>query len=244
MDRELIERIVKEVIRRLEALGGSDCARSGAEPPVRLVTEELVLEAGKRHAAEIRVAPGAIVTPLARDALRRVGIALVEVPAGEAGEGSQPARQPTGIALGADHRGYRLKEELKTALEGTGREVEDCGAFSQQPVAYAEIAEKVAREVSEGRCATGIIVDGGGGTSAIVANKVKGVRAVACHDVTSARYARAHVDANVLCLGAGVVGDTVAREVVATWLSTPFEGGEWADRVRKIEEVERRQRPR
>ena len=183
-------------------------------------------------------------TPLARDALRRAEISLVEVSAGEAGDGSEPSRQPSGIALGADHRGYRLKEELKVVLEGGGREMEDCGAFSQQLVAYTEIAEKVAREVSEGRCTTGIIVDGGGGTSAIVANKVGGVRAVACHDVTSASYARAHVDANVLCLGAGVVGDTVAREIVATWLSTPFEGGEYADRVRRIGEVERRQRPR
>jgi ribose 5-phosphate isomerase B len=244
MDRALIERIVAEVIRRVEALGEGENAQSSAQPPVRLVTEELVLEAAKRQAVEIRVVPGAIVTPLARDALRRAEISLAEVSPGEAGGDSQAARQPKGIALGADHRGYHLKEELKAALEGSGREVEDCGAFSQQPVAYAEIAEKVAREVSEGRCATGIIVDGGGGTSAIVANKVEGIRAVACHDVTSAQYARAHVDANVLCLGAGALGDTVAREIVATWLGTPFEGGECADRVRKIEEVERRQRYR
>ena len=74
----------------------------------------------------------------------------------------------------------------------------------------------------------------------MVANKVAGIRAVACHDVTSARYARAHIDANLLCLGVGVVGDTVAEEIVATWLTTPFEGGRYQKRVRELGDVERR----
>ena len=232
MDRELIERIVVEVIRRLKALSGEETADWGGEPAVRLVTEELVVETAARGGREIRVGEGGIVTPLARDALWREGIALVEVTDAEEG-GSGAGRTLGRIAVGADQRGEALKEALKGMLRGAGREVVDCGAGEA-------VAEKVAVAVAEGRCEAGIVADGAGGPSAIVANKVVGVRATACHDVTSAKFARAHVDANVLCLGVGTVGDTVAREIVATWLTTPFEGGKYADGVRRIEEIERR----
>ena len=125
-------------------------------------------------------------------------------------------------------------------LRSLGWEVVDCGEGGAKPGGYAAVAEEVAGAVVEGRCGTGIVVDEVGTPSAIVANKVAGVRAVACQDVTSARYARAQLDANVLCLGAGTVGDTVARTIVSTWLKTPFEGGEYAERVEEIREVERR----
>ncbi len=237
MDRELIERIVAEVIRRLKGLAEGGASVGGAG--VRLVTEELVVETARRGEKEIRVVVGAIVTSLAQDALRQAGIALVEV-AGVAGSRPVGGRTLGAVAVGADGRGAGLKEAVKGMVRSLGREVVDCGEGGAEPGGYAAVAEQVAVAVVEGRCETGIVVDGGGAPSAIVANKVAGVRAVACQDVTSARYARAHVDANVLCLGAGTVGDTVARTIVATWLKTPFEEGEYADRVEKIREVERR----
>ena len=144
--------------------------------------------------------------------------------------------------MGADHRGYALKERLKKMLQGAGREVVDCGTFSPQEAAYTEVAEKVANTVVAEHLGTGIVIDGGGGPSAIVGNKVNGIRAVACPDVTSAKFARAHVDGNLLCVGVGQVGDTVAEEIVATWLTTPFEGGRYGVRVREIEGVEKRQK--
>ncbi len=239
MDEGLISRIVAEVVsrlRRLEDVAGVET--SG--PPVDVVTEEVVSNAVKRGTGEILVVSGVIITPLARDLLRDSSVRLVE--AGKEKLDSSPAKRSGGIAVGADHRGFVLKEKIKADLESVGRHIVDCGVFSPQEASYADVAEKVGEELVKQELATGIILDAGGTASAIVANKVKGIRAVSCHDVTSAKYARAHVDANVLCLGVGVVGDTTAQEIVATWLTTPFEGGKYTERVRRIMGIERRQR--
>lgn len=238
MDRALIERIVAEVVRRLRAREAGREVDAGGDAPVRLVTEELVRGAAAGGRGEVRAAPGAVVTPLARDALRETGVRLVAV----RGAGGEEARAGGAIAVGADVRGQGLLSALRGVLAGTGREVVDCGGGAGQAGGYVAVAEQVALAVAEGRCGTGIVVDGGGGPSAIAANKVAGVRAVACQDVTAAKFARAHVDANVLCLGAGAVGDTVVQEIVATWLSTPFAGGEYTARVRAIAAVERRRK--
>lgn len=150
------------------------------------------------------------------------------------------------IAIGADHAGYLLKAELKPFLEGLGHHWKDFGTDSAEPVDYPDVAAQVARAVACGECPRGIIICGTGVGSAIAANKVVGVRAALCHDTFSARHARLHNDANVLALGARVIGPGLAKDVATAWLETPFEGGRHARRVEKIREMEHqeRQRPR
>jgi len=236
MDEGLIQRIVAEVVRRLKALEGM-VASEAVDPPVRLVTEELIRSVIKRGGDTIYVTANAIVTPLARDLVRQQKIRLI-VSADAAVAEDRGPRQSGIVAVGADHKGFELKNQIVQMLQGAGREVMDCGVHSPQETSYVGVAKKVADVVVQENLMAGIVVDGGGTAAAMVANKVKGIRAVSCHDVTSAKFARAHVDANVLCLGVGVVGNTVAKEIVATWLSTPFEGGRYATRVREIGEVE------
>ena len=205
-------------------------------PAVRLVTEERVAQAVARGEKEIVVASGAIVTPLAKDALRAKGVVLVA--AATVAVGHKEVVVPGTVAVAACRKGAALLGELKGVLGKAGREVVERGPVG--PCGYAEAAEAVAEAVAQGQAATGLVVDRGGAGAAVVANKVKGIRAVACHDVTSARYARAHLDANVLCVGAGVVTEAVAQDILEAWLSTSFEGGEFVERVRVIDEVERR----
>lgn len=233
-DEKLIQRIVAEVVRRLKALEGR-VVSAPIDPPVSLVTEDLVKSAISRGGDVVYVTPNAIVTPLARDLIRQQKVRLV-VADDEAVV--QDPQKSSVVAIGADHKGFELKKQIVLMLQDAGREVMDCGVQSPQEVSYVGVAKAVADAVLEKNLMTGIVIDGGGTGAALVANKVKGIRAVSCHDVTSAKFARAHVDANILCLGVGVVGDTVAKEIVATWLSTPFEGGHYAARIREIDEVE------
>lgn len=146
------------------------------------------------------------------------------------------------IAIGADHAGYHLKEELKLFLADLGHDRKDVGTDSTEPVDYPDVAEQVARAVVGGQCPLGIIICGTGIGSAIAATKVTGCRAALCHDTFSARHARLHNDANVLALGARVIGPGLAKDIVAAWLDTPFEGGRHARRVQKIRAIEERER--
>jgi ribose 5-phosphate isomerase B len=118
--------------------------------------------------------------------------------------------------------------------------VEDCGTNSTEAVDYPDFAAAVAEAVASGRCTWGIVVDGAGIGSAIVANKVPGVRAALCYDLSTARNSREHNHANVLTLGAGLIGENLAWQIVEAWLGTPWGGGRHAARVAKITEVERR----
>ena len=144
------------------------------------------------------------------------------------------------VAIGADHGGFRLKERIAADLRERGFEVHDCGTDSTDPVDYPDLAEAVARLVADGRCRFGIIVDGAGIGSCIAANKVPGVRAATCWDVSSARNSREHNHANVLALGAGLIGENLALEIVRAWMLMPWGGDRHARRVRKITELERR----
>jgi ribose 5-phosphate isomerase B len=144
------------------------------------------------------------------------------------------------IALGADHGGFALKEELKAHLQKNGYEVIDCGTSSSEAVDYPDFAEAVARKVSAGEVGRGIIVDGAGIGSCMAANKVRGVRAAMCHDYATAVNSREHNDANVLTLGAGLIGPALARQIVDTWLTTEFGGGRHTKRVNKIMAIEAR----
>lgn len=145
-----------------------------------------------------------------------------------------------GIAIGADHGGFQLKEKLMAHLRDQGFEVEDCGTASADAVDYPDFAHAVARRVGDGRCECGIVIDGAGIGSSITANKVPGVRAALCYDISSARNSREHNHANVLTLGAGLIGESLARQIVDTWLETDWGPGRHARRVEMIGEVERR----
>ncbi|HZD22471.1 MAG TPA: ribose 5-phosphate isomerase B [Acidimicrobiia bacterium] len=143
------------------------------------------------------------------------------------------------IAIGADHGGFPLKERIAFKLKEAGWEVTDCGTHSHEPVDYPDFAHAVAQKVASGECRWGIAIDGAGIGSAMVANKVPGVRAATCYDLSSARNSREHNHANVLCLGAGLIGEALAWQIVEVWLTTEWAGGRHARRVSKIDAIER-----
>jgi ribose 5-phosphate isomerase B len=170
-----------------------------------------------------------IITPAARDLARRLGVAL--------DEGSQPA---TVVAVGADHGGYPLKEAIKTVVEDLGFAVVDVGCSSTEPVDYPVFAARVADRVATGRAQLGIMIDGAGIGSAMVANKVRGVRAALCYDHTTAANAREHNNANLLTLGGTLIGERLAREIVRVFLSTAFAAGRHQRRVAMIDALDER----
>jgi ribose 5-phosphate isomerase B len=142
------------------------------------------------------------------------------------------------IAIGSDHAGFRLKEKLEQYVKELGHDVDDLGTHSQEPTDYPPICAEVAREVQDGRADRGIVIGGSGQGEQIAANKVRGIRAALCNDLFTARLSRAHNDANVLALGARIVAPALAREIVAVWLASPFEGGRHQRRVEQITEIE------
>jgi ribose 5-phosphate isomerase B len=143
------------------------------------------------------------------------------------------------VAIGADHGGFDLKEILKAYLNELGFEVRDVGAYNKGTVDYPEFAHEVARLVSTGKAWRGIMIDGAGIGSCIVANKVPGVRAGMAYDYTSAVNSREHNDTNVLTLGAGLIGVNLAKQIVKVWLATDFGGGRHVPRIEKITAVEK-----
>jgi ribose 5-phosphate isomerase B len=138
------------------------------------------------------------------------------------------------IAVGSDHAGYALKEQLAGELRDLGHEVLDLGAHSPERVDYPDFGAAVGRAVVGGDAELGLCVCGSGVGIAMAANKVPGVRAATVHDVTSARLTRQHNDANVICLGERLIGPEVASEVLRAWLDAEFEGGRHAGRVDKL----------
>ncbi len=151
-----------------------------------------------------------------------------------------PAPERIAIAIGADHGGSALKDRIGEVLAEAGFAIHDCGTHGSEPVDYPDVAHAVARLVADGTCRWGIILDGAGIGSCMVANKVPGVRAALCHDLSSARNSREHNHANVLTLGARFIGEGLAIEIVRAWLGTAWGPGRHAARVEKITDVERR----
>jgi ribose 5-phosphate isomerase B len=143
------------------------------------------------------------------------------------------------VSIGADHAGYRLKEELKGFLKELGHDVQDLGTDSEEPTDYPPICAAVARAVRDDQADRGIVLGGSGQGEQISANKVRGIRAALCNDLYTARLSREHNDANVLSIGARIVGSGLAREIVELWLVTGFEGGRHERRVGQIAEIER-----
>jgi ribose 5-phosphate isomerase B len=143
------------------------------------------------------------------------------------------------VALGADHAGFPLKEDLKAFLAEEGHEVLDRGTNSTDPVDYPLFCAAAARAVTTDEAERAIVLGGSGQGEQIAANKVDGVRAALCHDLFLARLSRQHNDANVLAMGARLVAPAYAREIVRVWLETPFEGGRHIRRLDQIAQIER-----
>jgi ribose 5-phosphate isomerase B len=161
----------------------------------------------------------------------------------ETGAEHQPPVAPAAggsrlVALGSDHGGFELKGVLLSYLREQGYEILDCGTFSAEAVDYPDFAEAVARKVASGEAWRGIVIDGAGIGSCMAANKVPRVRAAMCYDHATAVNSREHNDANLLTLGAGLIGSALAKQIASTWLSTKFAGGRHAGRVEKIMALE------
>lgn len=144
------------------------------------------------------------------------------------------------VALGADHGGFALKEAVRRHLEAQGVPVRDFGSFDGASCDYPDMAVPPCEAVLAGECRCALLFCGTGVGISIAANKLDGIRACCCSDVFSARFTRAHNDANALCLGGRVVGEGLACELADTFLSTPFEGGRHARRVEKLRALEKR----
>jgi ribose 5-phosphate isomerase B len=141
------------------------------------------------------------------------------------------------IALASDHAGFALKEKVREYLTRKGIAVRDLGTNSPASVDYPDYAEKVARQVAGGQAGFGILVCGTGLGMMLAANQVPGIRALPCNDTISAHFARAHNNGNVLTLGSRLLDEATMEKVVDTWLSTPFEGGRHATRIKKIDAI-------
>lgn len=148
------------------------------------------------------------------------------------------------VAVGSDHAGFCMKEEVKDLIKELGHDVLDLGATGEDSVDYPDFARAVGQAVSAGEAGLGVLICGTGLGMAIAANKIPGIRAVTCSDTFSARMSREHNDANVLCIGARVIGKGLARDVVTQWLSAEFEGGRHGRRVGKISDIEKEYKTR
>ena len=142
------------------------------------------------------------------------------------------------VAIGADEAAFDLKEILKTHLAGKGVDVVDYGAYDKSPVLYPDIAVKVAEAIAAGKHPRGILMCGTGIGMAITANKVPGVRAATCHDTYSAERARKSNDAQILTMGARVIGPELAKTIVDAWLKSEFEGGGSTSKVERMAEYD------
>lgn len=236
---------VREIVRRvlLRTLGMGDSDEPPALSPSVATKRPLITEKDVEavpSGGELSFPAGAIVTPRAREAAMERKVSLSPQPGPVRTLSGNPAPGSKVIALGADHGGFAMKETLKAYLQELGYIIKDCGTFSSESVDYPDFAYAVAKLVSEGQAQRGIMIDGAGIGSCMAANKVPGVRAALCYDQATAVNSREHNDANVLTLGAGLIGENLAKQIASTWLTTPFGGGRHARRVNKIMDIERR----
>jgi ribose 5-phosphate isomerase B len=195
----------------------------------RVITEREVRSASPGDT--LRIDESALITPLAEDLMRERDIRV------ERARRRSAARRQK-IALGADHGGFEMKEALKLVLADLGHDYQDFGTHSTEAVDYPDYAHTVARAVSRGTCGLGIMIDGAGIGSCMVANKVPGVRAAMCYDEASARNSREHNGANVLTLGGKVISNDKMREIVRAWLASDLTEDRHRRRVSKIDAVE------
>jgi ribose 5-phosphate isomerase B len=148
------------------------------------------------------------------------------------------------VVLASDHAGFRLKQVVAAHLRAGGHEVEDIGTFSEEPVNYPWPCATAARAVVSGSADRGVVLGGSGQGEVLAANKVRGARAALCHDETTARLARLHNDANVLSLGARILGPDLALAIVDVFMATGFEGGRHVERLAEVAAIEDEERQR
>ncbi len=194
---------------------------------------------GHEPGSTITVEPGVLVTPMARETALGKDITIQEVKADTPGATPAPASGKM-VAIGADHGGYQVKEMLKGYLEELGYRPMDMGTHSQESVDYPDFAYAVALSGASGKAFRGIVIDGAGIGSCMVANKVPGIRAAMCYDEATAVNSRAHNDANVLTLGSGLLGPSLIKQIVKTWLAGAYEGDRHQRRIDKMMAVEAR----
>lgn len=196
-----------------------------------VITEDDVR--GLESGSVLRIGEQARLTPLAADIISEKQIQIVRR---AARRGSKASRM---VAIGADHGGFKMKEELKVLLTELGHKIHDFGTDSEEAVDYPDFAHAVARSVSEAGSDVGIIIDGAGVGSAMTANKVPGVRAAACYSVALAQNSREHNGANVLTLGSKTITSSEMREIVKAWLATELTEDRHRKRVAKIDAIQR-----
>ncbi len=241
--RQLVRKAVQKAIGQTESASITQRDGGAGRKSITAADLESVVPG-----SEVAAPANALITPLARDLIRDRSLKLV--PEVSAAPSVQPSASPfyassrpevvRTVALGADHGGFELKEKLKAYLQEMGYAVLDCGTSSSDAVDYPDFAYAVAKSVADGRAARGIMIDGAGIGSCMAANKVPGVRAAMCYDLSSATNSREHNDANVLTLGGRLIGDLLARQIVNAWLNTEFGGDRHARRVNKIMAIEQR----
>jgi ribose 5-phosphate isomerase B len=206
---------------------------------------EIITEADARVldvGSTVELADGGIVTPLAKDTLasRRITIVTSGALDSSLAAGLVPAADIRRVTVGSDHSGLKLKAAIVQHLRGRGVAVTDIGTNTDEPVDYPDIAGAVALSVARGEADAGVVIDGAGIGSAIVANKVKGVRAAMCSDDTIARYSREHNGANVITLGATLLDQADALRILDVWLATPMREPRYIRRLAKIKRLEER----
>lgn len=231
INEDYIRRLVHEALQRELGVDNTSAKHT------------LVTEADINNVPEgghYQIPPNAIVTPLAKQTALDRRIRLVENDLVAIPDSVPNNPQALVVAIGADHGGYPLKENLKTFLKSEGYSTLDVGTYNRDSVDYPDFAHAVALSVTNGEAWQGILIDGAGIGSAMAANKVPGIRAALCYDQATAINSREHNNANVLTLGAGLIGESLAQQIVKTWLSTEFGGGRHARRVNKIMQIERR----
>jgi len=215
--------------------------------PRALISEQSVREAVSRGEKRIVVPEGSIVTPLAASLITQLGLTVLQdrpkagTPLQATGT-PEVAKVQTGnvVVIGSDHGGFSMKEALKPYISNLGYVVRDVGTKDETPCDYPDFAYAVARTVASGEAWRGIMIDGAGIGSCIVANKVPGIRAANCHNEFVARNSREHNDTNLLTLGSRVVGIEVCKEIVKIWLESWFSGGRHKQRVDKMGDVEKK----
>ena len=236
--REVLAKAAPEETTQTPTRFVNTVSESNTEPAVTrdesaksVITEDDVR--GLEPGAVLRIGEDARLTPLAADIIKEKQIEIVRRPSRRGSKASKL------IAIGADHGGFRMKEDLKGVLAELGHRVQDFGAYSEDAVDYPDFAHAVARAVADGSSDLGIMIDGAGVGSAMTANKVPGVRAAACYSVDVARNSREHNDANVLTLGSKTIDSKQMREIVTAWLSTEITEDRHRKRVAKIDAIQR-----
>jgi ribose 5-phosphate isomerase B len=215
--------------------------------PRPLISEQSVREAVSRGEKRIVIPKGSLVTPLAASLITQLGLTVLQdQPRTESPSHQQQspgvAQKQSGkvVVIGSDHGGFLLKEALKPFITDMGYIVRDVGTEDEKPCDYPDYAYAVARTVAAGEAWRGIMIDGAGIGSCIVANKVPGIRAANCHNEFVARNSREHNDSNLLTLGSRVLGIEVCKEIVKIWLESWFSGGRHKQRVDKMIDVEKK----